>query len=467
MFCSSKLSRASATLMPILADAVSSETIAQRLIGLDSSRFYNVSLLQGIAEKTSGGVAGNAAEVATAWLSLSSHNPMAAIEGVDKIYSKIQDPAVLRFATGVRLQARNNLLDIKETALSVSGGATESEVSALRAKVMEDLKILKESSPDCWLVRIGHAEFLLYVGKVDEALQELTSIKKQIVDFIEKKQSVSMDIATPDNSNFFALTGLKLRRMEATKNSSVEVKDDVGSPLQELNAHLQLSLSDEEATQLAYVLEAVNAGHHFQEYFPYSGEYDELNTFGASQVKMMVKEFLCPSVKIVEDCELNGIQKPQQAFAGSQDLMKHLSCLPEKSPVAALRAAVGDSAPFHSRFGDAFNNCIDFPPSYETCGGSAFVEARRAMARALAKQMLYRVNVQIGVALTEKQKFHEAVDAISPVIGSKEYIYMWRAYLARSRAHKALGNITESDRDLKALKDLKKSITDRTPYEKC
>jgi hypothetical protein len=80
--------------------------------------------------------------------------------------------------------------------------------------------------------------------------------------------------------------------------------------------------------------------------------------------------------------------------------------------------------------------------------------------------MLYRTQVQKAVALTEMNRLQDAVDTVTPVINANEYIYMWRALLARSRAYKGLGLITKSDKDLKELNRLKHSLTERTPYEK-
>lgn len=468
MFCASKLHRGAAGLKPILSASVSSEVIVQRFIGLDSCRFHNINLINGIMEKANGsGVAGTAAAVANSLLCLSSHNPAAAIEGIDKIYSQIKDPAVFQFAVGTRLRARNNLLDTKETALSVSGGATESEVSSIRAKVLEDYKLLQENS-DCWLVDLGHAEFLLYVGKVDEALEQLKTIEGKICRFIESNEKISTDPATPDNSNFFSLTGLKLRRIQTIKNSSLGAVESLSSTAKELSDRVELSLSDDEAIQLGYILEAANVAHHFQEYFPYTGEYEDLNSSCALEVKRMIKEFLSPSLKMVDDADLSNIQKPQDPFKSKDELLKQLQSLPEESPVAALRKALSqaNSSP-SAGFTEALDKVLNLPASYETSGSAEFALDRRGMMKTLAQQMLFRTRVQIGVALTEKQKYHAAVDVISPVIGSKQYIYVWRALLARSRAHKALGNITESDRDLKCLKGLKKSVTNRTPSEKC
>lgn len=474
MFQVSKFRLGKATLKPILAAAVPSEATLQRFVGLESARFNNVSVINGIVEKAKDGIVGNAAAVANACLYLSSFNPAAAIEAIDNIQSQIKDPAVLRFAVGVRLRARNVLLDIKETALHVSGGATESEVSAIRAKALEDYKMLKDASPHCWLVKLAYAEFLLYIGKVDEALQSFQQIEQEISSFIEAKTPIATDVATGENSNVYSLIGLKLRRLAASKqNGLLGVEDPhVSNALQELQDAVKVTLTDEEATQLAFVLEAVHAGHHFMDYFPDGGEYDELVSPKADATKRIIRDFLHPPSSLVGEAELSAIataNKPSSFSGSKEELRKALESLsPNTSVAAALRAKIGAADKANgSDLSNALDTLTNTTACYETSGSPAFVENRKQAGKALARQMLYRTKVQIGVALTEKQKYHEAVDVISPVVHSNEYIYMWRAFLARSRAHKALGNITESDKDLKVLKTLKKSITDRTPYEKC
>lgn len=471
MFCGSKLCRAAATLKPPLAAAIPAEATLQRFIGLDAARFHNVSLLNSIAEKSSGATKG-AAAAANAYMYLLSHNPKSAVEEIDKVQSQITDPAILRFAVGIRLRAYNDLLDVKETALSVSGGATESEVSSLRSKVMEDYTTLKNASPGCWLVQLGYAEFLLYTGKVDQALHELRQIEKSIGTYLSTMKPVSNDIASVENSNIYSLVGLQLRRLGVTSGNNVGFNDPhVSNALMEFKDAVKLSLTDAEASEFAYVLEAVHAHHHFQDYFPYQNDYDLWESAGANKAKKMISEFLCPSELAFKESELSAIRKPSQVFVGQAQLSKLLTAIPDKNcPVASIRAALGEKAG-SIESGDAFAKALQKVDnsvlSYETTGSKSFVQNRKEISRALARQVLFRTKVQIGVALTEKQKFHEAIDAISPVVVTDEYIYMWRAYLARSRAHKGLGNITESDKDLKRLKALKKSITDRTPYKKC
>lgn len=466
MLASQKLLR-TATLKPILATAVSSETTVQRFIGLGTARFHNVALLSAITEKAKvSSIGGGAAAAANAWLYLCSHNPVSAIEQIDRIAPQIKDPDVLRFAIGVRLRARNELLDIKETALSVSGGSTEAEVSSIRAKVMEDLQIIKEASPKCWLVKLAVAEFLLYTGEIEKALEQFQLIEQEINGFLSSEKGVLDDVASKENSNIYSLAGLRLRQLYASTNNPVNSLvdcQDASNTLKEMQESLQLTLSNEEATELAFALESVCVAHHFQDYFPAETEYDNYASPKALKLSTMIHQYEHPSLTV----DLSKIEGPKNGFTGSADDLLNAAKAATESPIKAMRSIVGNTSASSAALADALKQIKAFPVSYECAGSQTFVSQRQEMAKALARQILYRTKIQSGVALLEKESFHEAADVISSVIGANEYIYMWRAFLARSRAYKGLGSITECDKDLKLLKGLKKSITGRTPYEKC
>lgn len=471
MLRGSRLCYSLGILKPCLACAVPAETAVQRFIGLTSARFHNVSLLHSISEKTTG-ASKDAADAASAYLSILSFNPTEAIEAINKMHSKISDPAILRFATGVRLRARNELLDVKETALTVSSGSSESEVSELRSKIMEDLQLLKEASPGCWLVQLAEAEFLLYTGKISDAVQRLREVEEKCSEYLSKSTPIISEIATSKNSDVFSFMGLQLRRLGILQGNSVSFEDPhVSNTLNQFKSILQLSISDEEATELLYVLEAVHARHHFQEYFPFQEEYDAWGSEAADKTKYLINEFLCPSDTLFHENDLGSYEKPVGEVNTKTDLTSLLNSISQKeSPIATLRAALGNKAQPSRQtdsFMKAFENIQNSVASYETSGSEEFVKNRSRISKCLALQLLYRIKVQIGVGLIEMENYHDAIDALSPVINADEYIYMWRAFLARSRAHKALGNITESDRDLKKMKGLKKSATERTPYKKC
>lgn len=465
-----RILRSLGILKPCLAGAVSAEATVQRFIGLNSVRFRNVSLLHSISKKSTG-VAKDAADAASAYLSLLSFNPIEAVEAINKIQSKISDPEVLRFALGVRLRARNEILDIKETALTVSSGSSESEVSGVRCQIKEDLKLLREASPGCWLVQLAEGEFLLYTGSINEALEQFRDVEKKCYEYLSKPFLVESEVATSQNSSMYSFFGLQLRRLEVSKCNTVDIEDPhVSNTLNEFKSVLQLSLSDEEAGELAYVLEAVHARHHFQEFFPFQEDYDVWSSVPANKAKKLINEFVCPSNNYVEQTDVSCFEKSSEKFDANVDLSRLLNDISNKAaPVASLREALGQKVQASSTDSLllAFENIKDCVSSYETSGSEEFVRNRKNIANCLTLQILYRTKVQIGVALIEKERYQEAIDVLSPVINGDEYIYMWRAFLARSRAHKALGNITESDRDLKKMKELKKSISEETPYKKC
>ncbi|CBZ23942.1 conserved hypothetical protein [Leishmania mexicana MHOM/GT/2001/U1103] len=490
MFCAVKHLRAPlATLKPVLADSVATQNVIRRMIGVTTARKVNASAINSIAEKTKGeGLAGTTAIVARAHLYLLSRNPTDAIAEIDAVLPKVQDEALKRFATGIRLRSHNELLDMKEAALGVSGGATEAEVSALRSKLQRDYKELVASSPGCWLVELAAAEYSLYTGASEEAYNHFTSIEKKIQEYIKSPIHVSELVATTDNTNEFSLVGFQMRRARpgvkpegvsatvAEGMMNVMADPAAAKALQQAKKALGGQVTDEEALELAVTLQEANVGHHFHDFFPTTEDhYDKWTSEAAQSAQQLIQEALTPHNAGLKPEAIDRIRAsvPSKAFYDSEEKLHALlkSAPKDKSIIASIRETFGPgpSTPISSSdqaVADAVESVHLAVVSSDTAGATDYAKRGKEIAKALARQLLYRTQVQKCVALTEMNRLQEAVEAVTPVIDANEYIYMWRALLARSRAFKGLGLITKADKDLKELNRLKHSLTERTPYEK-
>lgn len=475
-----------ATLKPVLAVSISSQNTVRRIIGIQSNRGQNASAINAVVEKTKGdGLAGNAAAVARAFMYVEAQNPISAVEEIDSILPKIEDEALRRMAVGVRLRARNRLLDLKETALSVSGGATEAEVSDIRTKVKEDYNALKASSPGCWLVQLAAAEYDLYTGSVEEAYESFVDIEEKIASFINTPVQLADDVASPQNTNPFSLLGFELQRSyntmlvrpkvapiisEAIGAIATEPKANKG--IAAVKAQLGANLTDEETIEIAFTMQSAYVRHHFHDFFPRPAEYADWNSPASQQSIRLLRNIFSASYLTDEQVEEVRASVPPSSFYGSQEkLLEVLRSAPkDQSVVASVRKAFGPGpqSPLcaaDEAFYNALNSLKAAGASQDTAGTTAYAKRQMDVAKILAHQLLYRTQVQIGVALTEMNRLHDAVEVITPVVTANEYIYMWRAFLARSRAYKGLGLITNADKDAKILKELKKSLTDHAPYE--
>jgi hypothetical protein len=490
MFRSVRVSRAPlAALKPVLADSIATQNTIRRMIGVMVARPVNVSAINSVAERSKGeGLAGTTALVARAWVYLLSRNPTDAIAEVNAALPKIQDEALKRLAIGVRLRAHNDLLDIKEAALNVSGGATEAEVSDIRSKLQTDYKELVASSPGCWLVELAAAEYSLYTGANEEAYDHFVAVEKKIQDYIKAPIQVAEEVATPENTNEFSLIGFQIRRarpgvkpQDVSDTVAEGMKNVMADPsavkaLEAAKKALGGKLSDEEAVELAVTLQEANVRHHFHDFFPVTADhYDEWTSEGALKVKQLIMEAVTPHNAGLKHEAVEKIRNtvPSKPFYDSEDRLRAFlkSAPKDKSIITSLRETFGPGpstavSSSDQAVADAVMSVNMAVVSSDTAAGMDYARRGKEIAKALAKQMLYRTQVQKAVALTEMNRLQDAVDTVTPVINANEYIYMWRALLARSRAYKGLGLITKSDKDLKELNRLKHSLTERTPYEK-
>ncbi|KPI89815.1 hypothetical protein ABL78_1078 [Leptomonas seymouri] len=490
MFRSVKVFRAPlATLKPVLADSIATQNVIRRMIGTQTGRLCNVNAINSVVEKSKGeGLAGTTAVVARAFVYLLSRNPTDAIAEVEAVLPKIQDASLKRLAVGIRLRSHNELLDIKEAALNVSGGATEAEVSEIRSKLHADYKELVASSPGCWLVELAAAEYSLYTGASEEAYDHFVAVERKIQDYIKAPIRISQEVATPENTNEFSLIGFQIRRARrgvkpqdvsaVVAEGMVSVMDDSSAKkaLEAAKKALGGQLSDAEAVEVALTLQEADVRHHFHDFFPTTTDhYDEWTSEGALRAKQFINEALTPHNAGLKREAIEKIRSsvPNRPFYDSEDKLRaFLKSAPKnKNIIASIRETFGPGpSTVVSSSDQAVTDAVESVDlavvSSDTAAETDYARRGKEIAKALAQQLLYRTQVQKAVALTEMNRLQDAVEAVTPVINANDYIYMWRALLARSRAYKGLGLITKSDKDLKELNRLKHSLTERTPYEK-
>ncbi|ORC90150.1 succinate dehydrogenase flavoprotein subunit [Trypanosoma theileri] len=468
---------------PVLSASISTRGVVKRILGDRSNRVPNVSAMDSVITKTKGqGLPGLASLVGRAAFFVKCKNAEAAIAEIDKVLPQIQDEDLKRLALGVRLRARNDLLDLKEAALRVEGGSTELEVSTIRSALREDYKALKSASPGCWLVEMAVAEYCLYEGKLEEAYDAFRDVEGKIGKFIEslKKTTSFSEVASLENTDPSLLLAFHLNRMhdtEGVKVSASKIVDEaiksimndesVKISLEAFKKELGMNLTDEEAYELAYIMEAAKIRHHFHDYFPLDGEYNDWNSESASKAKEKIIHAYAPQSALLEDKILEKVKNsvpPQPFYAPEDQLRKFLSSTTgSKNYLAELKATFGSGpesvlAKSDESYFDAMKTLENAQVSANVAGSSLYPLEQREICQKLARQLLYRTQVNIAVVLTQLDRLQEAIQILDKVINEDEYIYMWRAYLARGEANKRLGVISKADKDFRQLSKLKKSI---------
>lgn len=480
-----------ASLKPILAVSVRSQASVRRMIGFRLQRLPNASAINSTIEKTKGdGLAGWSAIVSRCAMYLGGHNPTLAISELDEVIPKITDEPLRRHALGIRLRARNQLLDAKEASLSVSGGATEAEVSQLRTEAQKDYELLKASSTGCWLVQLGCAEYSLYTGSAELAYEELTQVEGHIKKFLAVPVNLEEGLASEANTYPHTLLGFHLQRVHNTQNvkadasnklineaiTAIATEPEAAIALAKFKKELGGSLTDEEVLEVALTLHIANIRHHFMDYFKSNTEYDDWTSPLANHVKNLVRNAYHPTSTLIEEPILESVRKttpPNAFYVPDEKLREVLKSAPkDKSVIESIRSALGSGpqtplSKADEAYEAAVKGVLAAGASQDTAGTLYYARRQTEVCKSLAKQYLYRCQVQKAVALIQMHRAHEAVEVLSPVIHANEYIYMWRALLARSKAYKTLGLITNADKDHKVLEDLRKSLINHAPYVKC
>ncbi|CBH10029.1 hypothetical protein, conserved [Trypanosoma brucei gambiense DAL972] len=477
MFCvSAARLTALASHQPILPPSVSTRVAVMRFLGDGRSRVPNINTINTLITKTGAkGLAGNASVLGKAMFYLKRGNPVGAIAEIDKILPEISDDALKRFAVGIRLRARNDLLDMKESALKVHGGITELEVSDIRAALRDDYKVLEAASPGCWLFELAVAEYRLYEGCAKDAYDSFRLVEKSIQEYILslKKPSPSQALHGTDNHASLVLA-FQLSRAPppnvpkvsskildeaikgivegySTKEATLAFKKDLGA-----------ALTDEEVVELVYIFEAAHIRHHFHDYFPLHEDYRGWGSERANAAKGTLASHSTSSV-FLDDKLLASIRTsvPHQPFYAGEDELRRFMSSDHKDLIAELRHTFGSGpktslAKSEDAYFDALKAVENSPMSADAAGSAAYPVSQNDICLCLAHQLLYRTRVNIAVALTQLDRLEEAVPILDGVINADEYIYMWRALLARGEANKRFGHIGKSDEDFRQLLQLKR-----------
>ncbi|CCW67409.1 unnamed protein product [Phytomonas sp. Hart1] len=477
------------TFKPALVSSISEEAKIRQIIGIRTNRPVNIQIVNSIIEKTnSEGLAGTAARIARAGVYLNSHNPTSAIDEILDVLPKIKDQALKQMAIGTSLRAWNDLLDDKESILSVSVATTESEVSKIRTKTVENYNAFKAAFPSSWLVRLACAEFNMYLGKSKDAYNDFIEIEKDIKKLIDTPSKFVYEVATNKNTNPYLLLGHQLLRSSVLHNTKSKANGESipegtfgfntdvlnGPNLDVLKKELDDNLSDEEVIEIAFIIFNASLLHHFHDFFPLRSEYEDWDSDKAQHAKRLIYgAYQGVSTnsfdKLIQEVRSSMPQDP--FYAPVNKLQEVLKTAPnDRSILQSIRVAFGNRSETSFSKGDkAFHEATDLidgsDMSPEASGTIRYVQRQAEILRELYQQLWYRTKVQIGVALSEMNRFHEAVQVVSPVIEADEFIYMWRALLTRSRAYKGMGCITLSDKDTKLLNNLKRSLVASPLYD--
>ncbi|ESL09988.1 hypothetical protein TRSC58_02284 [Trypanosoma rangeli SC58] len=483
MFYAGTIFRAAlASHRPVLESSISASAAVRRLLGGKGDRVPNVHAIDSVITKTKGqGLPGLACVVGRAAFYISCRNPEAAITEIDKVFPEIQNAELKRLALGIRLQARTDLLDVKEAALKVDGGSTELDVSTLRGAVHEDYEALKLASSGCWLVEMAAAEYALYEGNADKAYKALRDVEGKIESYIASLggAQISFEAASVENTQLPSLLAFLLKRAQDAEGvnpsaskiveegiKSILKDDSVKELMSVFKRELGVSLTDGEAAEVAYVLDAAHVHHHFHNYFPLEGEYNDWHSVGAEDAKKRIAQAIAPQPVVLSNKILEKVKSsvPYKPFYAPEDqLRKFLSSSDRKNYLAELRATFGSSPESalsnnDEAYFEALNVLKQAPLSADTAGDLSYPQKLNELCGKLARQLLYRTRVNEAVALTELDRLSEAVEVLDEVIAANEFVYMWRAFLARGEANKRLGLISKSDKDFRQLSQQKKSF---------
>ncbi|PWV07872.1 hypothetical protein C3747_96g8 [Trypanosoma cruzi] len=482
MFYADTIFRAAlASHRPVLASSISARSVVRRLLGDRGYRVLNVGAMDSVVTKTKGrGLPGAACVVGRAALYLHHGNPEAAIAEINRVLPEIQEADLKRHAIGIRLRAKNDLLDIKEAALKVDGGTTELDVCTLRSAIREDYEALKSASSGCWLVEMAAAEYALYEAKADEAYKVFCDVAEKTESFIASLEGlhISSEVASAENTQSFSLLSFLLKRAHdaegvnpsASKIVEEGIKnilndDSVKGSLAKFKKELGVSLTDEEAVEVACVLDAAHVRHHFHDFFPLEGEYNDWRSEGAKEAKNEIVQVFTPQAVVISNELLENVKKsvPYRPFYAPEDQLRKFLSSGHKNYLAELRATFGPSpacvlAKSDEAYFEAMNILKQAPPSADTAGDLSYPQKQNEICRKLARQLLYRTKVNTAVALTQLDHLNEAVEILDKVIAANEFVYMWRAFLARGEAKKRLGFISKSDKDFRQLSEQKKTF---------
>nr|CCC89785.1 unnamed protein product [Trypanosoma congolense IL3000] len=463
---------------PILDLSVSSRVTVNRLLGIWGKPTINLSVINAIVSKTKGeGVAGYAGKIGKAMYYFQRRNNEAAITEIDDVFFHISDEALRRLALGIRLRAKSELLHLKESASRVFGGATELEMTEIRNSLRDDYKMLESISCGCWLAHLAAAEYCLYEGNAEKAYHSFCTIEKTIEGCIAQcaRSIFSSQGFHNTDSHVSLFLAFQLGRFQAdgrlkvsSRNVEKIIKGMKGDHYTErlissFKKDIHANLTNEEAIELAYVFEAAHARHHFHDYFPRTGEYRNWNSERVDKIQKNIENVYVPNSVSLRYEVLDRIKEavPRQPFYASEESVRKILSVVSTDVITDLKKAFGPSpkAPLvqsEDDYYDILRNIEEGAVSADAAGASEYPAIQAKLCCQLLQQLLYRVRVNRAVALTQLDCPESAVKLSDGVIDSDEYIYMWRAYLARAEANKRLGYISKSNEDFRQLFDLRR-----------
>lgn len=477
---------------PSLTTAIQTSRTLSRILGGSKARQLPLSILDSAVSKTNGqGIAGIAALISRATGILNRPLALGAVDtALEDIKTAIeaskngrstQEKLLHRLALALRLRAYNTLLDEKEHLMSIHGAGNEAEVSDARGLVRESFLALQSVAPNDPFILLGLGEFDLYEGRPKQAIDKFNTAEASLAIEIP----LSNKLASLENNSAAAIVAFKLTT-SLPAVSTAAVKDPVvletlttlaEKPVltAEENAAIRAelgapeSLTDQEIILLAVTLDNAEKGHHYCDFFPMSDKYKTWPSEKSQKIVHAVESFMFGKGVSMPDEELDAIRatKPAYPFYASATQLKAL--LEQKEYKSGdlfteLIETFGEGPTSQLSTDDStFWNAVTRLKSENVCnfsGGSTIAVGQQSeLIEGLLQQIRYRLHVSKALALDRINEPYEALKLLDNVVAANEYVFMWKALLARGRVRQNLGMINESDADFKALFALRNPYT--------
>eukprot|EP00758_Cryptobia_borreli_P004803 Tbor_TRINITY_DN4590_c0_g1::TRINITY_DN4590_c0_g1_i1::g.15815::m.15815 len=379
--------------------------------------------------------------------------PKAALVDIDAVIASAEanDQDFAFFAKALRLKAHNKMLDNAEGKMMM-GSTNEIEVSDLRSEVRADIEALSKCRPNCWLVALAKAEFVLVEGHYEQAIDGFNAI----INTLHRKIRESGLSVIDDSESVHpaCIVAYQLQRgINPSKETLVDAKKKLG---------VTGAVVDEYVYGLCEVVDAAFTSHHMVEYFPIHEEYNlwvKSPEVEATANRITGADLTRDTGMGVTLSALQGLklEKPMEAFHGAEnELNKLLNSNEPIVPSELLRrfGTPGKITTSDDSYAEMMKSIESHFKKTPSTGVRPLTEDE-AVVQSLLQQMLYRTQVSKAVALEHLEKIPEALDVLNSVISANKYLYMWKALSARGRMLKAIGKFEEADKDFKLLFSIK------------
>jgi hypothetical protein len=470
----SLVASAAASMSP--ATVASNRAIA-RILATSAVTAFSVAVADSAVLKTKGeGAAGAAALLGRSQILLSKRRDLtsakvalADADAAAKATAGSASPLAAqlhRLALVTRARIFNILLDEQES-LFANGAAKEADVSTARGLVRAAYEDLVKASPTDSLATLGAAEFELYEGNAQKAHELLAEVECLLAG----------DAASAESTKVSAAAAIAFRFRSAVNAASTAAGESLGSKLLEqtrtqivtgkspisdedaaaLRAELQTesTFSEEELSLFAVVVDAAESRVHPGEFFPLKEGYNVWSSAEATSLHHAVQQFVEGETVTVNN--INAIRDAKHSssfFAGEADLKKVITGSKSGDVLDAIEQAFGNGPATALSSHD-----VAFQEALSAIDGSKAEDASTILSK-LNRQIGFRTTVSKAIALDRLNQPHEALALLDGVIASNEYLYMWKAFLARGRIRQNLGLVADGDADFKTLFSL------RSPYAK-